>query len=234
MTWVDPSDPPMFIVHGTEDTYVPTTQSTRLSRALFAAGVQHDFRVLPGVIHNTLDPAINAQAAAFLSEKLIGPNRADVGTPFCAGDGSGAPCPCGNTTLPGANMGCAHSLRTGASLTAVGRASISNDTLVLRGASMLDSTVMYFQGASLIAGGAGVGFGDGLSCVGVPRRRLGAKANDFGYSQYPVGDDTPVSVRGGASAGVTLYYQLWFRDSSAFCTNDTFNFSNALAVTWTP
>jgi hypothetical protein len=40
-------------------------------------------------------------------------------TPFCFGDGSGAPCPCANTGAPGS--GCANSVSTGALLVHPGK-----------------------------------------------------------------------------------------------------------------
>jgi len=233
VTWVDPGDPPMFIAHGTNDTIVSRVQSARLSAALFAAGVQHDFRAIPFAGHGLGGPVDDA-AVAFLREQLIGPRHPDVGTPFCSGDGSATACPCGNASVAGANTGCGHSLGAGATLTAMGTASVALDTLVLRGGSMLDSLVVYLQSATQLAGGAAVVFGDGVRCIGSTLRRLGAKRNSYGCSQYPGVRDAPVSVRGGASAGATLYYQLWYRDPIANCTSDDFNMSNALAITWLP
>ena len=233
LTWVDANDPPMLIAHGTNDTAVPRLQSTRLSAALFAAGVQHDFRAIPGAGHGLGGP-IDTVVVAFVREKLLGPDRPDAGAPYCSGDGSATACPCGNATFAGANTGCAHAFGVGGNLNAVGNASIANDTLVLRGDSMLDSTVLYFQGASALGGGAGVTFGDGLKCVANPAQRLGTKTNLLGYSQYPVGADPRVSVKGAATAGATLYYQAWFRDPNAHCTSATHNLTNALAITWAP
>jgi hypothetical protein len=44
-----------------------------------------------------------------------------------------------------------------------------------------------------------------------------------------------VSVRGLVPAtGAVRYYQAWFRNSISFCTADTFNTTNGLAVTWLP
>jgi hypothetical protein len=223
----------MLIAHGTNDTTVPNKQSLRLSAALFAAGVQHDFREIPGAGHGLGGP-IDGVAVAFVREKLIGPNRPDVGVAFCSGDGSATACPCGNASFAGANTGCKHSFGVGANLNAVGVASIAADTLVLRGDSMPDATVLYFQGVLPLVGSAGMVFGDGLKCVGNPVRRLGTRANLQGASQYPLAGDQPVSVKGGASAGATIYYQLWFRDPAPHCTAATYNLSNALAVTWTP
>jgi len=233
ITWVDPSDPPMFVAHGTNDTLVPRLQSTRLSAALFAAGVVHDYRAIPGAGHGLGGP-IDPVVVAFVRGQLLGPNRPDAGTPYCAGDGSASACPCGNATFAGAHTGCAHSLGVGGNLNAIGVPSISADSLILRGDSMLDSTALYFQGTGALGGGAGIVLGDGLKCVGNPVRRLGAKANVLGASQYPGGADAPISIKGTALAGATLHYQVWFRDPATHCTVATHNLTNALAVTWLP
>lgn len=231
ITWVDAGDPPMFIGHGTNDNVVPVRQSTRLSAALFAAGVEHDFRAVPLAGHGLSGP-INDVAVAFLRAKLIGPDRPSVGTPLCAGDSVLDACPCGNASFDGANTGCVHSLFVGANLNAVGAASVASDTLELRADSMPNGTVLFFQGAVFLPGGSVLD--DGVRCVGTPITRLGTKLTVQGWASYPAPADARVSVRGGASAGDTLYYQAWYRDSAPHCTNATSNLTNALAITWTP
>lgn len=233
ITWVDASDPPMFIAHGTNDATVPRQQSLRLSAALIAANVPQDCRIVPGAGHGLGGP-IDPVVVAFVSEKLIGPIPASVGTAFCAGDGSASTCPCGNATFVGAQTGCAHSLGVGGNLNALGVPSIAADTLVLRGDSMLDVPALYFQGDATLGGGAGVVFGDGLLCVSGSVKRLGAKTNLFGWSEYPQAGNTPISITGNANAGTTLYYQVWYRDQAAYCSADAWNVTNALAITWLP
>jgi hypothetical protein len=44
--------------------------------------------------------------------------------------------------------------------------------------------------------------------------------------------DLPLSTLGSVSAGMTVYYQFWYRDASPYCTAATFNLSNGLAVLW--
>jgi acetyl esterase/lipase len=234
ITWVDASDPPLLIGHGTDDTSVPVNQSSRLSAALFAANVPHDFRAIPFGTHGNLGPAIDAVAFNFLVQRLFGTAPPDAGTPFCAGDGSASACPCGNTTLPGANLGCRHSRVVGGNLRATGVASISNDTLVLRGDSMLNSSALYFQGDGLVSGGMGIAFDDGLRCAGNVITRLGLQMNTSGWSQYPLNGQPSVSTKGSAFAGQTLYYQCWYRDTANWCTAATTNLTNALAITWSP
>jgi len=233
VSWVDASDPPMFIGHGTHDTSVPINQSTRLSAALFAAGVAHDFRAVPLAGHG-LGGAINPLAIAFMQEKLLGPVVPEAGSAYCAGDGSASSCPCGNASFAGANQGCRHSLLVGANLNAVGTASIASDSLLLRADSMPNTPMIFLQGSAAAGADAGAVFGDGLLCVGGTIRRLGAKLNTLGWSSYPLPGDPPVSVKGGASPGVTLHYQAWFRDGAAYCSGGTWNLSNALALTWGP
>jgi hypothetical protein len=41
-------------------------------------------------------------------------------------------------------------------------------------------------------------------------------------------------VRGAVPAGATRHYQVWYRNSAAFCGPSTFNLSNGLSISWTP
>jgi len=175
--------------------------------------------------------------------KILGTSTTTVevpGTPgpaayaFCFGDGSGTACPCGNNSLPGNNEGCLNSLGTGATLTATGNSSVGADTFALVGNGMPDSSVLYFQGTTQQAGGAGAAFGDGLRCAAGSVIRLGTKVNVLGTSQYPTGGDQTVSVRGTCSAGDVRTYQAWYRNAVAFCTPSTFNVSNGFQAVWTP
>ncbi|MBL8863780.1 MAG: hypothetical protein JNK02_17455 [Planctomycetes bacterium] len=153
--------------------------------------------------------------------------------PFCFGDGSGTPCPCGNVGGP-AN-GCASSVNAaGANLAASGITSLSADSLVLAGSGMPNSSALYFQGTTQLAGGLGAVFGDGLRCAGGTVIRLGTKSNVAGASLYPAGGDPAVSVRGLVGAPGLRTYQVWYRNAAAFCTSDTFNLTNGIAVTWSP
>jgi len=150
------------------------------------------------------------------------------GTGYCFGDGSGGACPCGN--LGAAGNGCASSINaSGGNLAATGSATIGSDTVVLRGSGLPNSTCLYFQGTTQIS----PAFGDGLRCAGGTIIRLGTKVNVAGASQYPVGADQPVSVRGGVTVpGSTRNYQVWYRNSAPFCTAATFNLTNGYSITW--
>lgn len=149
----------------------------------------------------------------------------------CAGDGSAAACPCGNTGATG--RGCANSIdASGAVLGGAGTASVAADSLVLSGSGMPNSSALYFQGTTPSAGGMGVAFGDGLRCAGGAVVRLGTKTNAGGMSQYPEAPDLSVSVRGGVAPGNQRVYQVWYRNAASFCTPDTFNLTNGLVVDW--
>ncbi len=148
-------------------------------------------------------------------------------TGFCAGDGTGTACPCGNSGAPG--HGCANSVNSaGALLGGTGIASLSNDTVVLAGTGMPNSSALYFQGTTQVS----VVFGDGKRCAGGSIVRLGTKTNASGGSQYPAAGDPSVSVRGLVLAPGTRTYQVWYRNAAAFCTASTFNLSNGIEVSW--
>jgi hypothetical protein len=156
-----------------------------------------------------------------------------TGTTFCPGDGSGTACPCANNSPAGQGRGCLNSLGMGAQLSATGTPSVSNDTVVLQGASMPDSSALYFQGTTRTNGGAGAVFGDVLRCAGGTVVRLGTKTNASGMSHFPATGDPTLSVKGGVAAGDTRDYQVWYRNAASFCTPSTFNLSNGLEIVWT-
>ncbi|MDZ4774279.1 MAG: hypothetical protein SGI72_14205 [Planctomycetota bacterium] len=155
-------------------------------------------------------------------------------TLFCAGDGGGTACPCGNASASGADVGCLHSLGTGGRLRAIGTASVSGDALVLQASSLPNAPALYFQGTARANGGAGDVFGDGLRCVGGTIVRLGTQTAVAGVSGYPGFGDLPISIRGVNVAGAVRMYQAWYRDAAAFCTASTFNLTNGLELTWLP
>jgi len=155
------------------------------------------------------------------------------GASYCFGDGTGTACPCGNASIHGSDEGCLNSLGTGGQLRSSGTASLSADTAVLLGGGMPNSSALYFQGTSDVAGGAGVVFGDGLRCVGGTMIRLGTKANVAGASHYPNAGDSPIHTRGLITGAGSLHYQVWYRNSASFCSASTFNLTNAYELIWT-
>jgi hypothetical protein len=156
-----------------------------------------------------------------------------VGTPYCFGDGTATPCPCGNAGAAG--NGCASSLvAAGANLGATGTPSIVSDSITLLGSGMPNSSALYFQGTAQQNGGLGSVFGDGVRCAAGTVIRLKTVTNVAGASQYPGGGDLTVSVRGAIAAPGNRTYQVWYRNAAAFCTASTFNLSNGLQLTWQP
>ncbi len=149
-------------------------------------------------------------------------------TGFCFGDGTGpTACPCGNNGGPG--RGCANSVNpTGALIAGSGNSSLANDTVVLAGSGMPDSSALYFQGTTQTS----TAFGDGIRCAGGTIVRLGTKTNTTGASQYPTAGDPSVSVRGQVVTPGTRTYQVWYRNAASYCTASTFNLSNAISVSW--
>ncbi len=153
----------------------------------------------------------------------------------CAGDGSGTACPCGNNGATG--RGCENSFGTGGGrLDAVGVARLSNDTLLLSASSLPPSTTaLFFQGTTIVGGGSGVVFGDGLRCCGGTVVRLGLHSTVNGACSVgaPAGDD-PLSLSTGLTGEGARYYQAWYRNQASFCTGSLYNLTNALRVTWIP
>jgi hypothetical protein len=116
----------------------------------------------------------------------------------------------------------------------MGTSNISNDTVVLQGTQMPNSSALYFQGTTQQNGGLGSVFGDGLRCAGGAIIRLGTQTNAGGQSSYPAGAQLHVSVRGSITSPGIRTYQAWYRNAAAFCTPSTFNLTNGLQLTWTP
>ncbi len=151
----------------------------------------------------------------------------------CLGDGSATPCPCGNASAPSQFAGCLNSQGTPGALRATGVASLANDSLRLWGSGMTNTTVAYYQGGSLVNGGAGHVYGDGLNCTGGPIRRLGTATNLVGDSSVPLQGDQ-ISVRGQVTSPGTRWYQARYRNTPSFCTTATFNSTNQVRVDWIP
>lgn len=164
-----------------------------------------------------------------------GPNPRFV--PFCFGDGSGTACPCGNASTPGSGAGCVHSFGYAARLEATGSASVSSDSVVLAGTDLPDrKSALFAEGSQQDDEALGIALGDGLRCITGSIVRMGMRTTDGGNASYggPLGD-IPISERGHVpAAGRTLYYQVFYRNSVAYCTPATFNLTNGVAIVWTP
>lgn len=151
-------------------------------------------------------------------------------TSLCFGDGSGTACPCSNDSS--AQTGCLNSFGYGSLLSATGGAAVSADSLVLTATVPGSNTTMFFQGTSPHSSGAGAVFGDGLRCLDGTVIRLVTTTGDSGVATFPTSRDPSISYAGSVPSGETRYYQVWYRNSAEFCTEDTFNLSNALRVDW--
>lgn len=163
-------------------------------------------------------------------------HSAAPGVPFCLGDNSATPCPCGNPSAPRACRGCLNSTGQGAKLASQGVASLSSDDVLLLGSGMPVSVALYFQGTLQQAAGAGSLLGDGLLCAGGSQIRMGAVFNSgSGSSSFPPPASSPLSVRGVVTQpGSLRTYQIWYRDTTPFCTSLPYNESNGLQIVWGP
>jgi dipeptidyl aminopeptidase/acylaminoacyl peptidase len=63
---VDAKDPPMLLIHGTDDKVVPVTQSQQLAATLKAAHVPVTLDIIPGVGHSWIGADAAATRAASL------------------------------------------------------------------------------------------------------------------------------------------------------------------------
>lgn len=153
---------------------------------------------------------------------------------YCFGDGSGTPCPCGNASTPGDDVGCVNSTGEGGKLEGGGLASVAADTFHLDASDVPSTNGIYLQGTLRANGGAGTVLGDGLLCVAGTLVRLAVVPSTGGSSTYPDTGDLAVSVRGNVQPGATHTYQLWYRDPAGWCTSATYDLTNALEVVWLP
>jgi len=207
-----------------------------LSTAIFAApSYENPGYPNPPLATEVFNGVLRTDVNILITTTLPGGSLGDF-APVCSGDGTGSACPCGNNGLPG--YGCDNSLGTGGGLlSAIGTPNVTLDDFTLQGSNMPPTaTTLYFQGTVAVNTQAGVPFGDGLRCVGGSVIRLGSRTNSGGASGYGAQlGDTPISLYGAIpAAGGTWYYQAWYRNAASFCTDSTFNLTNALAVTWRP
>jgi glucose/arabinose dehydrogenase len=159
--------------------------------------------------------------------------------PFCFGDGTGIPCPCGNTGLSG--HGCSNSStgNGGALLAGSGGALVSADTLRLTSSGERPTSLsVFWQGDAETAERV---FGDGLGCLGGHLKRLYFHNAVGGTVIGPQGSDLSVSARSAAlgdpiAPGTIRVYHVFYRDPDPnFCAaplGSTFNTTNGLRVLW--
>jgi len=150
---------------------------------------------------------------------------------YCFGDGSGTPCPCGNSGALGEG-GCANSLGVGAVLGSNGVPSVAQDAFILQAANLVPGQpALLFAGLNAVNGGNGVAFGDGLRCAGGGVQRLGVVAPDAsGSASWGPG----IAALGGWNPGDLRRFQAWYRDPSGSPCGTGFNLSNGLEVIFVP
>lgn len=68
--WVDATDPPIFLLHGSADTVVPVHQSRRLRDALQGLGLPHQYREISGLGHVPPGASANAEARGWVRDQL--------------------------------------------------------------------------------------------------------------------------------------------------------------------
>lgn len=162
--------------------------------------------------------------------------------PFCFGDGSSGPCPCGNFSAPNTG-GCTNSLGSPGVLTAFGMGALPSVSLdisganrmTLAGSGMPNAACRYFQGSNLPP----VLFGDGIRCVNNPfQAQLGTRLNVAGASFVGGTPGPAISLQGSSTpllAPVTRAYQCWYRNASpTYCTPALFNMTNGVLISWIP
>jgi hypothetical protein len=180
---------------------------------------------------NTSDQTTGAVAAALIGYDLDCPGASELGAAFCFGDGSGASCPCGNESAPGAGQGCAGSSGVGALLLATGSSDVEAHDLRFEGRHLVaGQPALLFAGRSAVAGGDGAAFGDGLRCAGQEVLRLGVSLPGAGgVAVWGPGVEPP----GGWPPGETRHFQAWFRDPVGDPCGAGFNLSQGLTIGFT-
>ena len=123
----------------------------------------------------------------------------------------------------------------GAVLTATGTPSTLADDVVLIVGVTTNQPGLFFQGNTLIGGGTGVTFGDGIRCCGQGVIRLeivdppGPAGPHTASSTLPILGTSPL---GTTNPGDTRCYQWWYRTPGTSPCGSNFNLSNAVVVTW--
>jgi len=163
--------------------------------------------------------------------------RGSAGVTYCAGDGTGASCPCGTPGI--ADRGCANAFTSrGAELSTRGNASLSDDSLTFIAYETTYGPSVLLQSTGAAAHG-GVPFGGGVLCVATPALRIAIESpwqdamgavNVFGRGSQ---QGTPMHTRGGISTPGTRYYQVWTRAVGGLsCVQSRSSLTNGVRVEW--
>ena len=181
-------------------------------------------------------PPMNMSAIGFPAAWLLRAESGGVvepGTKVCFGDGSGAPCGCGNESNPG-DGGCLNGLGVAGLLGGSGTADTTADTVVLECTGVRSQPGLFFQGNNTIGGGTGQTFGDGVRCCGQNVVRLEVVVPPM---PQPATATLSVTITntgpsGTVNPGDKKCYQYWYRDPGSSPCGSNFNLSNAYTVTW--
>ena len=92
---------------------------------------------------------------------------------------------------------------------------------MLTASSVSNAVATFYQGDALHAGGAGLPFGDGLSCASGTIVRIASRQAVGNAVSYPTAGELSLSVRGALPPwGGVRTYQAHYRNAAAFCTSD--------------
>lgn len=161
--------------------------------------------------------------------------------PFCFGDGSGTPCPCGNNSPSGHPGGCMNSAGLGAVLVASGDPSVANDTLSFTCTNATPFALGVLVSANNQLGGGNGILGmppqDGIRCVGGGLLRHGGRSIQFDGTPFqPWGFGAPsppggILANAGFVAGQVRHFQLLVREFDTKVCMTGQNTSQAISVT---
>lgn len=185
----------------------------------YVAFPSYSTNLVPGDTNGVLD--------AFVRD--VGPTAI---TRFCFGDGSLAPCPCGNDGDP--ERGCANSIfPAGGLLRGYGAPSLGGDTALLQAQDLSGNVCVFFQGTAQMAPTV---IDDGLGCVTGTIIRLGTKSVASATAEYPGSGDLAISIKGAIGMpGGARYYQAFYRNAAPmFCPPATTNRTNGVKLIWSP
>ncbi len=204
------------------------------------SGVEED-PADPGVFWSHLEYCVGPW------ETWVGKWNVGNGEPGMAfgGGGAGMICPCGNNNdgsstplLAGCDNG---TYASGASMSASGTASVSNDSVVFVGQQATNSTFgVFFQGDNQALPGSPLGTNpNGMLQVSGGITRFETVLTDGFGACDTSGYTQSISAQGGVSAGDTKHYQLWYRNTAANapCSGGAgsgSNSSNGYTITWMP
>ncbi len=148
-------------------------------------------------------------------------------SPFGIGNGTPAPCPCGNNSTLGRTQGCAQFSGIGGELIANGSTLAAADDLTLTAHNLPPFNFgILFNGTTVNPMGAWIG--DGLLFAGGPLTRFSVQASDgLGRATWGPG----LIAAHPWLTGQTYHYQVWFRDHNGPCGSG-YNTTNGLSVTF--